>query len=86
MERLTTFSCMVITALDIDAMRLDKSLQVTLDALSIWSNGTRECAVGLGKENFYIAGRCFFCVVAFHFLNTSLGEVTDGDTFGSLYL
>lgn len=36
MERLTTFSCTVITALDIDALRLDNSLQVTLDALVEW--------------------------------------------------
>ncbi|KAE9411209.1 modular protein with glycoside hydrolase family 13 and glycosyltransferase family 5 domains [Gymnopus androsaceus JB14] len=69
MARLTTFSCMVITALDIDALRIDKSLQVTLNALAEWSNVTRECARKLGKDNFYIAG-----------------EVTDGDTFGSLYL
>jgi len=58
MARLTTFSCMVITALDIDALRIDKSLQVTLNALAEWSNVTRECARKLGKENFYIAGEC----------------------------
>lgn len=55
-EKLTSFSCMVIEALDIDAIRIDKSLQVTLDALANWSNGTRMCAKAVGKNNFYIAG------------------------------
>ncbi|KAF8825486.1 hypothetical protein HHX47_DHR6000210 [Lentinula edodes] len=55
-DKLKMFSCMVIQALDIDAIRVDKSLQVTLEALAEWSNATRECAIGVGKENFYIAG------------------------------
>ncbi|KAF5383368.1 hypothetical protein D9757_008432 [Collybiopsis confluens] len=56
LPKLTTFSCMVITALDIDAIRIDKSLQVTVDALAQWSLATRACARKLGKQNFYIAG------------------------------
>lgn len=55
-DKLKMFSCMVIQALDIDAIRVDKSLQVTLEALAEWSNATRECAIGVGKQNFYIAG------------------------------
>ncbi|KAJ3818641.1 glycoside hydrolase family 13 and glycosyltransferase family 5 protein [Lentinula raphanica] len=55
-DKLTKFSCMVIQALDIDAIRVDKSLQVTVDALAEWSKGTRECAKGVGKGNFYVAG------------------------------
>ncbi|KAJ4474841.1 modular protein with glycoside hydrolase family 13 and glycosyltransferase family 5 domains [Lentinula aciculospora] len=55
-DKLKMFSCMVIQALDIDAIRVDKSLQVTLEALAEWSQATRACAVGVGKENFYIAG------------------------------
>ncbi|KAJ7777588.1 modular protein with glycoside hydrolase family 13 and glycosyltransferase family 5 domains [Mycena maculata] len=69
LAKLKVFSCMVITALDIDAIRIDKSTQVTVDALAEWSSGTRSCAANLGKKNFYITG-----------------EVTGGNTFGSIYL
>ncbi|KAJ3985674.1 modular protein with glycoside hydrolase family 13 and glycosyltransferase family 5 domains [Lentinula detonsa] len=69
MAKLTTFSCMVIKALDIDAIRIDKATQVTVDALAAWASTTRKCAYDLGKTNFYIPG-----------------EVTGGDTFGSIYI
>jgi alpha-1,3-glucan synthase len=69
MARLQTFSCMAITALDFDAIRVDKATQVTVDALANWASSTRACAAALGKHNFFIAG-----------------EVTGGDTFGSLYM
>lgn len=69
MAKLQNFVCMVITALDIDAIRIDKSTQVTLDALASWTTSARTCATGLGKTNFLITG-----------------EVTGGNTFGSLYL
>lgn len=69
MSKLTTFSCMVIQALDIDAIRIDKATQVTVDALATWASTTRQCAYDLGKTNFYIPG-----------------EVTGGDTFGSIYM
>ena len=69
MAKLTTFSCMAIKALDIDAIRIDKSTQVTLDALAQWTSTTRACAAALGKTNFFITG-----------------EVTGGNTFGSLYI
>ena len=68
MARLQNFACMVITALDIDAIRIDKSTQVTLDALAAWTTAVRSCASNLGKTNFLITG-----------------EVTGGNTFGSLY-
>jgi alpha-1,3-glucan synthase len=68
MGKIKTFACMAIKALDFDAIRIDKSTQVTLDALSEWTSSTRECAAQLNKTNFFIAG-----------------EVTGGDTFGSLY-
>lgn len=68
MAKLKTFSCMAITALDIDAIRIDKSTQVTVAALAEWASSTRSCAAALGKNNFYIPG-----------------EVTGGDTFGSIY-
>jgi len=69
MSKLTVFSCMAITALDIDGIRVDKSTQLTVDGMTAWATATRKCAVNLGKNNFYITG-----------------EVTGGDTFGSLYL
>ncbi|KAF9069108.1 modular protein with glycoside hydrolase family 13 and glycosyltransferase family 5 domains [Rhodocollybia butyracea] len=69
LNKLTTFSCMLITALDIDAIRIDKATQVTSFALAQWSQATRQCASKLGKKNFYIPG-----------------EVTGGDTFGSIYI
>ncbi|KAF8636652.1 hypothetical protein AX17_003459 [Amanita inopinata Kibby_2008] len=56
MDRLKTFSCMAIRALDIDAIRIDKATQVTVDALASWASGTRQCAAKLGKNNFYITG------------------------------
>jgi len=69
MEKIQRFSCLAIKALDIDAIRIDKATQVTVDALAQWATSTRACATKLGKTNFFIPG-----------------EVTGGDTFGSLYL
>ncbi|OCH94959.1 glycoside hydrolase family 13 and glycosyltransferase family 5 domain-containing protein [Obba rivulosa] len=68
LAKLQNFACMAITALDFDAIRIDKSTQITVDALANWATGTRQCATNLGKKNFLI-----------------VGEVTGGDTFGSLY-
>ncbi|KNZ71786.1 Cell wall alpha-1,3-glucan synthase mok13 [Termitomyces sp. J132] len=56
MAKLTRFSCMAIASLDFDAIRIDKSTQVTVDALASWSNSTRQCAFQLGKKNFLITG------------------------------
>ncbi|KAF4615437.1 hypothetical protein D9613_003090 [Agrocybe pediades] len=69
MAKIQVFSCMAIKALDIDAIRIDKATQVTVDALAQWASHTRACAAELGKDNFFITG-----------------EVTGGDTFGSLYI
>lgn len=69
MQKLEVFACMVITALDVDAIRVDKSTQLTVDGMTTWAAATRACATNLGKKNFFIGG-----------------EVTGGDTFGSLYL
>ena len=68
MAKLKVFSCLAITALDIDAIRIDKSTQVTVDALAESASSTRACAAKLNKPNFFIPG-----------------EVTGGDTFGSIY-
>ncbi|KAF8306355.1 glycoside hydrolase family 13 and glycosyltransferase family 5 protein [Clavulina sp. PMI_390] len=70
MAKIQSFSCLTIQALDIDAIRIDKSIQVSVDALSSWAQHTRGCAYNqYNKKNFLITG-----------------EVTGGDTFGSLYI
>lgn len=69
MARIQVFACLAIKALDIDAIRVDKATQVTLDAIASWSASTRACAAKYNKPNFFISG-----------------EVTGGDTFGSLYM
>ncbi|KAI0306448.1 modular protein with glycoside hydrolase family 13 and glycosyltransferase family 5 domains [Multifurca ochricompacta] len=68
LAKLKVFACMAIESLDLDAIRIDKSTQVTVDALAEWGASARQCAFNLGKKNFYVTG-----------------EVTGGDTFGSLY-
>ena len=42
--------------LDFDAIRVDKSTQVTVDALSDWAAAARKCATAVGKKNFMITG------------------------------
>lgn len=42
--------------LDIDGFRIDKALQVTLDAQGDWSDSIRQCARRFGKNNFFIPG------------------------------
>lgn len=69
MAKLKNFACIAIQALDFDAIRIDKSTQVTLDAVADWASSARACAKSVGKDNFYITG-----------------EITGGDTFGSLYM
>ncbi|KAG6914135.1 hypothetical protein DXG01_002246 [Tephrocybe rancida] len=54
MAKLTHFSCMAIKALDFDAIRVDKAIQLTVDSLAIWSSSTRRCAYDLGKTNFMV--------------------------------
>lgn len=47
---------MLITSLDIDALRFDKAGQITVDAFASSSQAIRECASRLGKDNFFIGG------------------------------
>jgi hypothetical protein len=56
MQKIQVFSCLAIKALDIDAIRIDKAAQVTVDALASWASHTRACAAKLGKTNFFIPG------------------------------
>lgn len=54
--KMQKFSCMVMQALDIDGFRIDKAMQVTVDGQGNFSHAMRECASGLGKNNFFIPG------------------------------
>lgn len=56
LDKIKHFSCMQIAMLDIDGFRMDKALQVTVDALAEFSDYQRSCAKRYGKENFYIYG------------------------------
>ncbi|KAJ5884926.1 hypothetical protein N7495_009436 [Penicillium taxi] len=55
-EKIEHFTCMLITSLDIDALRFDKAGQITVDAFASTSQAIRECASLLGKDNFFIGG------------------------------
>jgi alpha-1,3-glucan synthase len=56
LERLIKFSCLAIKASDFDAIRIDKSTQVTVDPMAAWATGVRQCAAQLGMNNFLISG------------------------------
>ncbi|KAK5174810.1 uncharacterized protein LTR77_001893 [Saxophila tyrrhenica] len=56
LAKIKHFSCMTIAMLDIDGFRIDKALQVTIDAQGAWSNHIRQCAKRYNKDNFYIPG------------------------------
>ncbi|VBB80612.1 Putative Glycoside Hydrolase Family 13/Glycosyltransferase Family 5 [Podospora comata] len=54
--RIEHFSCMAVRALDIDAFRIDKAVQVTVDAQASFSSAMRKCATEIGKTNFAVFG------------------------------
>lgn len=56
LERLERFSCMTIAALDIDGFRVDKAMQVTVDAQASFASKMRECAAEYNKTNFLLVG------------------------------
>ncbi|KAK3392778.1 alpha amylase [Podospora didyma] len=55
-SRIEHFSCMVIASLDIDGFRIDKGVQVTVDAQAQISSAIRKCAGEKQKTNFFIPG------------------------------
>ena len=55
-QKIERFACIMINQLDIDGYRIDKALQVTIDAQGAWSDSVRQCARKVGKSNFYIPG------------------------------
>jgi alpha-1,3-glucan synthase len=56
LAKINHFSCMMIRGLDIDGFRIDKAMQVTVDAQGNFSSFQRECARSVGKDNFFIPG------------------------------
>ncbi|KAK3329216.1 alpha amylase [Apodospora peruviana] len=54
--RIERFTCMIIATLDVDGFRIDKGVQVTVDAQAAVSSSIRECAARYGKKNFFIPG------------------------------
>ncbi|RDW80976.1 hypothetical protein BP5796_05674 [Coleophoma crateriformis] len=56
LAKINNMACLQMTMLDIDGYRIDKAVQVTVDALASFSTYQRECAKGLGKENFLVVG------------------------------
>ncbi|KAA1077051.1 Cell wall alpha-1,3-glucan synthase ags1 [Puccinia graminis f. sp. tritici] len=67
--KLEKLACMTVKALDMDALRVDKATQQSLEFMGKWGGSLRTCAKDLGKTNFFITG-----------------EISDGNTFGSLYI
>lgn len=62
MDKLKHFGCMTIASLDIDGFRIDKAVQVSVDAQGEWSRSIRECAQKYNKTNFYIPGEIGKCI------------------------
>ncbi|KAF9052983.1 modular protein with glycoside hydrolase family 13 and glycosyltransferase family 5 domains [Panaeolus papilionaceus] len=56
MDKIKVFSCLAIQALDIDAIRIDKATQVTVDGMAEWTTNTKACAHAVNKTNFFIPG------------------------------
>lgn len=56
LDKINHLSCLMIRGLDIDGFRIDKAMQVTVDAQGNWSSFQRECASSVGKANFFIPG------------------------------
>ncbi|KAK3936421.1 hypothetical protein QBC46DRAFT_357497 [Diplogelasinospora grovesii] len=54
--RIERFTCMIIATLDIDGFRIDKGVQVTVDAQAAVSQAMRECAARYNKTNFFVPG------------------------------
>ncbi|RMZ77991.1 hypothetical protein DV737_g4093, partial [Chaetothyriales sp. CBS 132003] len=56
LEKINVMSCIQIAMLDIDGFRIDKAVQVNLDALADFSTYQRQCARRFGKKNFLMVG------------------------------
>ncbi|KAI8924847.1 hypothetical protein BC831DRAFT_427395 [Entophlyctis helioformis] len=69
-SRLIKYTCLLIEALDIDGLRIDKTTQATVDFMTkVWTPGVRACARRIGKTNFFMPG-----------------EITTGIDLGAIYI
>ena len=55
-EKIQHLSCIQIQMLDFDGFRMDKGQQITVDAQGEFADYIRQCALSLGKKNFFIPG------------------------------
>lgn len=55
-KKIELYSCMQISMLDIDGFRMDKAMQITVDAQGSFAAAMRDCARRHGKNNFFIPG------------------------------
>ena len=55
-EKIQHLSCIQIQMLDIDGFRMDKGEEIMVDAQGEFADYIRQCAVALGKKNFFISG------------------------------
>ncbi|KAK3069316.1 hypothetical protein LTR53_012437 [Teratosphaeriaceae sp. CCFEE 6253] len=56
LDKISHFSYMVVQGLDIDGWRMDKAMQITVDAQANFSRAQRQCAAEVGKNNFLMVG------------------------------
>ncbi|KAK3716612.1 hypothetical protein LTR37_006242 [Vermiconidia calcicola] len=56
LDKLTHLSCLQIQGLDLDGFRIDKGMQVVVDSQANFSRAMRQCAMNVGKTNFFIPG------------------------------
>lgn len=54
--KLEHLACMTIKALDPDSFRIDKATQQTVDFVGKWGAAVKNCAMSIGKNNFFIPG------------------------------
>ena len=56
LEKIKVMSCIQIAMLDIDGFRMDKGVQITVDAQATFADYQRKCAQQYGKHNFLVIG------------------------------
>ncbi|KAL9049938.1 MAG: hypothetical protein Q9162_006938 [Coniocarpon cinnabarinum] len=56
LDKINVMSCMQIAMLDIDGFRMDKGVQITVDAQASFADYQRQCARKYGKDNFLVVG------------------------------
>lgn len=88
---------MQIQGLDFDGFRMDKAMQVVVDSQGNFSHAMRECAMEVGKDNFFIPvssmkddpfmrhGDIVRHLADLYFVPLQ-GEIVNGNTDGAIYI